>query len=461
MDAFFNPSSIAVFGVAEDPRNLAQNIVLHCRKMGFRGGIYPVGRRAGTVHGEKIITDPETLPRGIDLAVILVPARVVADTLDICGRKGILHAVISTGGFREFEAVHNQAETRLISVAERYGIRFIGPNCIGIINPGSGLCTPFNPLRPDRFKKGPIGLIIQSGGVTTQSAYHFSDEHVGFSKIISVGNKLNLDETDFIRYLRTDPETEQIHLYLESIENGREFMRGVKETPKPMVIFKSNTTDISAEIAHSHTAALANNDRIVSGAFRQWGVVRAKSIHDMTVAAKALRLPPLKGNRLAVISLSGGFSVILGDACQKNGFTCPPLPRSLMDRIEGFRRGRVIRMSNPMDFGDIHDIDPLVFTLEQCLSLQDIDGVVLSFIYDPQMSRMIGGETGGPEEILRFMRKLCRVYHKPVALSLLTERRFIEKFKALEIFPLFNDPEESVRALALSREHYRKNPPAP
>ncbi len=458
MNAFFHPSSIAVFGVAEDPRNLAQNIVLHCQKMGFKGEIYPVGRRTGTVHGQKIITDPQALPQGIDLAVILVPAGVVADTLEICGGKGICHAVISTGGFREFDAIHNQAEARLLSVAEKYGIRFIGPNCIGIINTESGLCTPFNPLRPDQFKKGPVGLIIQSGGVTTQSAYHFSDEHVGFSKIISVGNKLDMDETDFIRYLGTDPETEQIHLYLESIQNGREFMRLVKEIRKPMVVFKSNTTAISAQIAHSHTAALANNDQIVAGAFRQSGVVRTESIHDMTVAAKALKLPPLKGNRLAVISLSGGFSVILGDACEKNGFTCPPLPRSLMDRIEGFRRGRVIRMSNPMDFGDIHDIDPLVFTLEQCLALHDIDGVVLSFIYDPQMSRMIGGETGGPEEILRFMRKLCRVYHKPVALSLVTQRRFIEKFKALNTFPIFNNPEESIRALALAREHWQKNP---
>lgn len=461
MDSFFNPSSIAVFGVADDPRNLAQNIVLHCQKMGFKGAVYPVGRRPGTVHGQRIITDPRTLPAGIGLAVFLVPARVVPDTLEICGQKGIGHAVISTGGFREYDALHNQAEARLLSVAQKYGIRFIGPNCIGIINTASGLCTPFNPLRPDRFKKGPVGLIIQSGGVTTQSAYHFSDEYVGFSKIISVGNKLNLNETDFIRYLASDPETEQIHLYLESIENGPAFMRLVSNTEKPVVIFKSNTTAISKQIAYSHTAALANNDRIVSGALTQAGVVRAESIHDMTVAAKALKLPPLRGNRLAVISLSGGFSVILGDACEKNGFICPPLPRRLMDRIEGFRRGRVIRMSNPMDFGDIHEIDPLVFTLEQCLSLEDIDGVVLSFIYDPEMSRMIGGDTGGPEEILRFMRKLCRVYHKPLALSLLTERRFIEDFKALDIFPVFNEPVESIHALALALTYYQKHPAPP
>jgi acyl-CoA synthetase (NDP forming) len=452
---FFYPSSIAVFGVADNPRNLAKNIILNCQEMGFEGEIYPVGIRAGEVYGRKIQTKPGSLSEGIDLAVILVPARFVAETLDICGRKGIHHAIISTGGFREFSDQDNQAERDVLLTAKRYGIRFIGPNCIGIICTDSGLCTPFNPLQPKRFKKGPVSLIAQSGGVTTQSAYHFSEEHVGFSKIISAGNKLDMGEIELLEYLVEDENTEQIHLYLESIEHGGDLMRLARRSKKPIVIFKSNVTHTASQVAKSHTAALSNNDSIVDGALRQSGVVRVQNIHEMTFAAKALQLPPLKGDRLVAISLSGGFSVILGDACEKYGFKCPKLPRELISEIEGFRRGGVIRMSNPMDFGDVYDIKALVLTLERCLALDTIDGLALSFIYDPEMARIFGGEVGSPEQMLAFIKKLCNTFNKPIALSFITEKKYVETFKEIHSFPVFNDPVESVRALRMLRDYWR------
>jgi acyl-CoA synthetase (NDP forming) len=459
MNRFFYPSSIAVFGVADNPRNLAKNIVIQSLEFGFKGPIYPVGREPGSLHGKTIITDPRALPEGIDLAVILVPARFVAETLDICGQKGIARAVISTGGFRELGDEGNQAEREMVSVARRYGIRFIGPNCIGVICPGSGLCTPFNPMQPRRFKKGPVGIVVQSGGVTTQSAYCFSEEYVGFSKIISVGNKLDLNEIDFVRHLLQDEETEQIHMYIESIQDGRELIRLARESRKPMVIFKSNVSRTASDIAYSHTAALSYNDAVVDGALKQAGIVRVEDLHQMTVAAKALQLPPLNGERLAVISMSGGFAVILGDACERYGFTCPPLPPELLKKIEGFRRAGVIRMSNPMDFGDVHDIRALAFTLEHCLALKDIDGLVLSFMYEPEMVKMFGDGIGTPEQMLKFARNLSQEYNKPIGLSFFSERRHIEEFKRLNTFPVFNNPVESVEAMHLLRDYWRGKDP--
>ena len=455
MREFFYPSSIAVFGVADNSRNLAKNIISNCLEMGFAGEIYPVGREPGEVYGKEIITNPGSLLEGIELAVILVPARFVAETLDMCGQKGILHAIISTGGFREFSEESNQAEKDVLAVAKQYGIRFIGPNCIGVICTGSGLCTPFNPLQPKNYKKGHVSLIVQSGGVTTQSAYYFSEEHVGFSKIISAGNKLNIDEIDFLKYLMEDEDTEQIHLYLESIEDGKELMRLVKKSKKPIVIFKANVSRTASQVAKSHTAALSNNDRIVDSAFRQAGIVRVESIHGLTVAAKALQLPPLKGDRLVAISLSGGFSVILGDACERYGFTCPLLPRELLDKIEGFRRGGVIRMSNPMDFGDVHDIEALIFTIKSCLALDYIDGLVLSFLYDPEIAKIFGGVVGSPEQMLTFLKKLSERTGKPIAFSLIAERQYINEFKKINTFPVFNNPEESVRAMRMLRDYWR------
>lgn len=455
MREFFYPKSVAIFGVADSPRNLARNIVTNCAAAGFQGKIFPVGKRSGSVHGHAIITDAESLPTGIDLAVILVPAASVPQVMDLCGRKGIRHAVVSTGGYREFQEHNNRDEQDLLAVARRYGIRFIGPNCIGVICTNSGLCTPFNPMETTTTKKGGVSVIAQSGGVATQFNNQFSDEHVGFSKIISAGNKLDLDENSLVEYLLNDDDTEQIHLYLESIEDGRRLMELAKKSSKPIVVFKSNVGRTASEVAKSHTAALANNDRIVEGAFRQAGIVRAQSIQDMLVFAKAFRLPRLRGDRLVVISLSGGFSVIIGDACDAYGFECPTLPRELIERIESFRRGGVIRMSNPMDFGDVHSLKVLHFAVEQCMALDFIDGLVLSLTYSPGVSKMFGsgGDFRGPG--LKVLRGITEKTGKPIALSFFAEKRYVDELKTMEGLPVFDDAVQSVRALRMLRDYWR------
>jgi acyl-CoA synthetase (NDP forming) len=456
MKKFFYPSSIAVFGVADSLGNLAKNIISNCLEMGFKGGIFPVGRNPGSVNGQNIITEPDALPVGIDLAVILVPAAYVAETLDICGRKGILHAIISTAGFREYSGKENRFEKDMLAVVKRHGIRLIGPNCIGVICTNSGLCTPFNPLRPKRFKKGPISLVTQSGGLTVQAAHLYSEEHVGFSKVISIGNKLDLNEIDYLEYLMGDEDTEQIHFHLESIEDGRKLTDLARNAGKPIVVFKSNVSLTSARIAKSHTAALSNDDRIVTGAFRQAGIVRVKSIREMTVCAKSLQLPPLSGDRLAVISLSGGFSVILGDACEEYGFECPSLPRELLDKIESFRRGGVIRMSNPMDFGDVHSIEGLAFAVEHCLKLDHIDGMVLALFYDPGIAKLLGQGSDNTQQLLDFLDATMTACNKPIALSFLSERQYVEEYKKISPFPVFNDPVESVQALRKNRNYWKR-----
>ena len=453
MKHFFYPSSIAVFGVSPKPSNLAKNIIHNCMEMGYSGRILPLGKNPGRVSGKEIITDPEQLPEGIDLAVILVPSHLVGHSLEICGQKGIRNAVVSTGGYREFNDSDNHDETALVETAKRYGIRFVGPNCIGIINTASGLCTPFNPINTKNYKTGTVSIIAQSGGVANQVAHTFSDEHIGFSKIMSIGNKLDLNEIDFIRYLMDDPDTRQIHLYLESIDNGRQLMQMAGECTKPIVILKSNVTRTASEVAKSHTAALSNNDGIVQGALKQAGIIRVNTIHELTVCAKALRLPQLKGNRLLAISLSGGFSVILGDACEKHGFVCPPLPQSLIQEIESFRRGGVIRMTNPMDFGDIHTMDALIFAIKACLSLDTIDGMVLSIMYGPEIARMFGKEMARLDKLLDIFARISLETGKPIGLSFFAEKRYIEQLKAVDTFPVFNDPQESVLAMKMLRDY--------
>ena len=455
MQQFFHPSSIAVFGVADNPRNLARNIISNCLAMGFKGKIYPVGKRPGTVHGLIIITDPKALPKDIDLAVLLIPARSIPETMQVCARKGIRHVIISSGGFRELTGCTSNEELEILEVARRYGIRIIGPNCIGVMCTDSGLCTPFNPIQVKKLKKGPVSIIVQSGGVTTQCAYYFSDEYVGFSKIISAGNKLDLNEIDFLEYLIKDQETSQIHMYLESIEDGRKLMALAKTSEKPLVVFKSNVSSTARGVAYSHTAALSNDDRVVDGALRQAGILRVENLRDMVIAAKGLSLPPLRGNRLAVLSMSGGFAVILGDACEKMGFTCPDLPKQIIKKIGTYSRAGVIKMANPMDLGDIHDPKGLIVAIESCMDLEFIDGVVLSFIYDPEVEKIFGRKIGPPDRILQFLKDLSQAKNKPIAFSPFAQREEIEGFKRRGTFPVFNDPVECVMGLRFLRDYWR------
>jgi acetyltransferase len=279
---------------------------------------------------------------------------------------------------------------------------------------------------------------------------------VGFSKVISIGNKLDLNEIDYLEYLMGDEDTEQIHVHLESIDHGRELIDLAKNADKPIIVFKSNVSETSSEIAKSHTAALSNDDRIVTGAFRQAGIVRVKSIQEMAFCAKALQLPPLSGDRLAVISLSGGFSVILGDACEEYGFKCPSLPRELLDKIESFRRGGVIRMSNPMDFGDVHSIEGLAFAVENCLKLDHIDGMVLALFYDPGIAKLLGHGDDNTQQLLDFLDGTMKACNKPIALSFLSERHYVEEYKTMSPFPVFNDPVQSVQGLRTNRNYWKK-----
>lgn len=455
MRQFFYPSGVAVFGVTDSPENLGKNIIVNCQEAGFGGNVYPVGKKPGNVCGYEIITNPESLPQGVDLAVILIPAKGIPEIMEICGRKGIHHIVISSAGFREFNDEDNQVERDVQVIAKQYGIRFIGPNCIGVICIHSGLCTPFNPMRSQSFEKGSISLISQSGGVATQAAYIFSEEHVGFSKIISVGNKLDINEIDLLKYLINDEDTEQIHLYLESIEDGRTLMTLARESKKPVVLLKSNTGKTASVVAKSHTAALSNNDRIVDCAVKQAGIIRVEDIHSMTVAAKAFKLPPLRGDRLVAVSISGGFAVILGDLCEEYGFECPELPRQVLDTLESKRRGGIINISNPMDLGDIYSLEAVLETLEDCLVFDNIDGIVLSYMYSEEMSRLFNAEIGGVEQVLESIKNICKRTGKPIALSLFAERHYTEEFKKTGIFPVFNDLEESVRALRMLRNYWQ------
>ena len=293
MKRIFSPDSIVVIGVSERPDNLARNIIANLRTFRYQGDLYAVGLRKGEVFGIPIVDSLDMVPDNLDLAVILTPADTVPDLMDTCGRKGIQRLVIESAGFSEFSDEGRRLEERLLEIAHKWNIRFVGPNCISVINLETGVCLPFGLISPEIVRRGPVSIIAQSGGVSLTYLGLLSKTGVGVNKVVSIGNKTDLNETDYLEYLLDDEETEIVSLYLESISDGRRLMDLARSSSKPVIIHKANRGKASQGVAFSHTAALADDDRIVDAAFKQTGILRAGGFQDMAAIAQGLSLPPV------------------------------------------------------------------------------------------------------------------------------------------------------------------------
>jgi acetyltransferase len=320
MKKFFYPESIAVFGVSEARSNLARIIAGNLVSFGFRGDIYPVGTSQGMVAGIKILAGLDEVATVPDLAVVLVPARYAPQTLEVCGRKGIRNVILESGGFSEFSGDRRALEDEMLSIARRYRMTVIGPNCFGIVNLEAGVVVPFIIMDPQYMKKGSASLISQSGGVFYDTCMLCSVENVGLRKLVSIGNKLMTNENDILEYILGDGGTGVVGLYLENFSDGRRFMNLAASSDKPIVVLKANRSPSSGEIAKFHTTALAGDDDVADAAMRQAGVIRVANFQEMVDCFKVFSLPVLQGRRLALISRSGGHGVLSADAARRYGF---------------------------------------------------------------------------------------------------------------------------------------------
>lgn len=453
IQAFFAPRAIAVIGVSAAPTNLARTIVQNLVEFGFPGPVVPVGPGGGEVAGRPIL--PSVGAAGpVDLAVVLVPAARILEALEDCGRAGVQAVIISSGGFSEYEAGRTALEAEVRACARRYGFRVMGPNCIGVLAPTEGVVTPFVPIAPEALVPGRVSVISQSGGVVLYLAERLAEEGLGCHRLVSVGNKLDVDEADLLPALDAHPDTHVIVLYLEGIGRGRALLEAAARGRKPVVALKANEGVASAAIARSHTAALANDERVVEAALRQAGVVRVRDLDQVVACAKAFSLPPLRGERLLVASMSGGMSVIAADACSRYGFALPPLPASLLRDLEGRSRGGVIHLQNPLDLGDIHDPAAAVETLTKLLLLPEVDGAAVCLPSPASAGRVLGG-TRALEGLVAQLRAAADACAKPVALSFFAGRRAWESLRGHLALPVFSDLRESIEALAFQRAYWR------
>lgn len=448
---FFYPRNIAVIGVSPDMMNLGKNIVQNLLTFGFQGEIIPVGLKKGVVFGQQIYPSVGDYPRDIHCAVILTPAKTIPGLLEECGRKGIRWVVIESSGFSEYGEQGKPLEKACVEMAQRYGIRFIGPNGIGVINLENGVALPFMRMGRD-ISLGPVSILSQSGGVALSYLGFLAEEAIGINKFVSMGNKLNVDENDLLSYLIEDEGTRIILIYLEGFTDGRRFMEIASRSQKPILVHKSNRFRASANIASSHTAALFSDDTLVDHALEQAGCVRVNTSDDAMDYIKSLTLPPMKGNRLAVVSRSGGHAVVATDACAHYGFVLPGFPEDFLKKFESHFRAHVIRPQNPLDLGDLFDLEFYEYIMEEMLKREDVDGVLLGHGYRK------GFEQGPSRELLREVEHLVNQYQKPVAAFIMTEAVERGYLKNHLKIPIFSAPENAMRAFYLSHRWASRRP---
>ncbi len=450
MKDLFHPSSVVVIGVSTVWSNLGKEIARNLFEFGFSGIIRLVGPKGGNFFGHRIHRSVDEIDEQIDLAVILTPAATVPGILEQCGKKGIRRVIIESGGFAEFGPSGRRLSDDLKSIAKKYDIRFVGPNCIGIMNTANGLAVPFGPMGK-AVRRGNIGIIAQSGGVALSLLNMLQGEGLGTSKFAAVGNKLDIDENEMLEYYIEDPETSMICMYLESIKDGRRLTDLGKASPKPIIVHKSNISSLSRVIAQSHTDALANDDQVIDAALAQAGIMRFREMHSYLDFVKVLQMPRMKGKNLGIVSRSGGHAVMAADAAYLQGFNLPPFTDKFLDEIRKHVRADVIRLGNPLDLGDLFDFDFYIWIIENTLRQENIDGVLFLHIYAP------GYEGRGSRRLLQSLADLAEKYSKPVALCLYSRQAELAELHQELKYPIFVSPERAVAALDMGiKYHSRK-----
>jgi len=334
---YFKPKSVAVIGASDDTAKMGYAAFRNLQK--FPGPVYPVNNKRETIQGKKAYKVLADIPGPVDMVVITVPAKLVPSVLEECGQKKVKMAVIITAGFKEMNEEGKELENKLVEIARKYGIRIVGPNCLGLIIPPDNLDTTYVATSPN---SGSMAFISQSGAIANAvvGLSLSMGKEAGFSEVVSVGNQCDLDFLDYMSYAARDPNTKAITLYIEEIKNGIAFMEMAKEITKtkPIVALKAGSSARGQAAAASHTGSLSGSYDVYVEAFRKCGVTIAKTLPEAFLAASMLSnmKQPLKGKRAVVVTNAGGFAVLSNDYAEDWNVQIADLPKEIIDEMDAF-----------------------------------------------------------------------------------------------------------------------------
>jgi acetyl coenzyme A synthetase (ADP forming)-like protein len=360
--------SIAVVGASSDPNKVGYAITRNL--LSFPGTLYPVNPKATAILGRTTYPSLSAIPENVDVAVVAIPAKGVPELVTEAGEKKVPLLIIISSGFREAGEGGRQIEEQVLANAQKYGIRIMGPNCLGLMLPHQGINTTFDPVSP---KPGKIAFISQSGAIITTVVDWSLPEEIGLSAVISIGNQADLAFEDFVQFTGNDPNTKAIILYVEQIREGRRFMEIVSRiTPKkPVVAIKAGASVVGQKAASSHTGSLAGSHAVYMAAFRQAGIIPVSSIRGAFQTAELLASEGYpKGRRAVVITNAGGFGVLSSDYAEQNGITMIEFSEDLVRELDAVLPANWSR-ANPIDMVGDSSADRFARTFDIMIKNQD------------------------------------------------------------------------------------------
>lgn len=443
LQPFFNPRSIAVVGVSQDPDKVGH--VVFRNLLRYPGRVFAVTPKAGEILGQPTFADLDALPERPDLVVVCIPAPRIPALIRDCGRLGVPAAVVISAGFKEVGEAGLALEQELAAAARAGGVEIVGPNVLGIMDAHRGLNASFGDRLPDA---GEIAMVSQSGALCTGMLDWAVAHHIGFSKVVSMGNKADLDESDFLEALSSDPQTRVIVGYLESIEDGTRFIhsagRIVRE--KPIILIKAGNTAAGARAASSHTGSLAGAEVAYDCAFRISGIVRARSVEDLFDLAQAFAWQPLPaGRRVVVVTNAGGAGILAADAIEGRGMKLAELSPATKDALRAFLPAAA-SVANPVDVLGDAGADRYRKALELLARSPEVDAVLV--LLSPQAMTL-------PLEIGREVVAAARASDKPVLASFIGADAVQEAALHLQAskVPHYPSPERAAAVLFAMNRH--------
>jgi len=448
--AILRPRSVAVIGASRDPSKIGSRILRNILSSGFRGAVYPVNPNASEVLGLRCYASVLDVPGPVDLAVVAVPAKLVPQVVEECGRKGVGAVAVISSGFKEVG--NEELERRVVETARKHGLRILGPNIVGVWDTRTPINYSFidaNPL------PGSIAFVSQSGALMTSLLWWTRERGIGFSCLVSIGNRADVGEADLLALLREDPETRVVAIYMEGLGEGegRRFLEEASKTAavKPVIVLKAGRSEAAAEAIRSHTGSLAGSDEVYEAALKQARALRAPGLRELFNWALALALSPEPGEGTAVIlTHGGGAGVIAADALNGMGVPLAPLPQDLQERLRKFMPP-FGSARNPVD-------------LTGMMTAESLRGALVEVLRDPRVGAVLvwagQGAIPTPEELGEAVLSAVREagLAKPLVVSITggEECRGVLRKLIQAGVPAYESPEDAASALAAVYRYYRR-----
>lgn len=452
LHSFFYPKTIAVIGSLKEGLFGGYVVIKSLLNAGYQGEIFPVNPGYQEVWGLKVFRSIREIPKKIDLALIITAARSVPHILKECGEKEVRAVIVVSDGFAERDEEGKKLQQEIVAIGRKAGIRIIGPNTAGVANPSEGLIPNPYEMGYEKVKAGTIAICAQTGMINPQ-AFPYGDLRYGVSKICDFGNKADVDECDMMEYLDNDPATKAMAFYIESIKDGQRFLKISKRvaSKKPVLLLKSGRTELGASVSASHTGSLAINDRIFEAACKQSGIFRLECFRELFELPKIFAHQPLpRGNRLGIVTFTGGVGVLAIDEGAKYGLTVPLLSSKTRKKLEAIFPGMGKR---------IVDLGPAMAAINDYISIYS--DILKTVMADPCIDSIFNVIWTGPTG--EFMEEYLKIYRdlqgnqKPIASWVYGPRvpHLQELSCQLESlgFPVFPDIEMAIKAIGVATQY--------